>query len=145
MCTPCLKLSLPAYAENEIKNTIPKSKSKEWFTCSNTITKDKYCNKYFMFCSNYELVSLLMLMMVISLFAINHRRWMSDFMTETVDFAITLKIYFISFLNNLFARNNIASITYLMKFVFWFNFKSQHNLTNKFNTFDLSILPRLSW
>ena len=49
MCPPCLQISLPAYVENEIKNTFPKLKSKQCFTCPNTVAKDKYRSKYFLY------------------------------------------------------------------------------------------------
>ena len=49
MCPPCLQISLPAYVENEIKNTFPKLKSKQSFTCPNTVAKDKYRSKYFLY------------------------------------------------------------------------------------------------
>ena len=49
MCPPCLQISLPAYVENEIKNTFPKLKSKQCFTCPNNVAKDKYRSKYFLY------------------------------------------------------------------------------------------------
>ena len=48
ICPPCIQTSLSAYKENEIKNKIPKLKSKQCFTCPNTVTKDKYRSKYFL-------------------------------------------------------------------------------------------------
>ena len=48
ICPPCIQISLSAYKENEIKNKIPKLKSKQCFTCPNTVTKDKYRSKYFL-------------------------------------------------------------------------------------------------